>query len=217
MKLLRSTAPLLAAAICVGGPALSVERVEAQVQAESFGAGIFNTQSSAQRSVGEDHDWFGSRLKVRAHHLFTNYDTVRGDEGGTGGKLGYGGGLEIVLPSGFSFGVVGYTNGRVSEWDTDLNMVNVAAEFNYFLKLRALRLAPFVGVHGGLVRFAGGEFQDISWHDGFSDLGYQYGVRFQPFALLGVDVQMRHLSTFMGSDGFDGSTDRHFLIGMTLF
>lgn len=166
----------------------------------------------------QDYDWFGSRLKVRGHHLFTNYDTVRGGEDGEGGKVGYGGGLEIVLPSGLSFGVVGYTNGRVSEWDKEINTVSLAAEFNYFLKLRTLRLAPFVGIHGGLVRFEEGEFQDFGWHDGFSDLGYQYGVRFQPFTLVGVDVQMRHLSTFMGSDALgEQHTDRHFLIGLTLF
>ena len=53
--------------------------------------------------------------------------------------------------------------------------------------------------------------------DSRSQLGYQFGLRFQPTPMLGVDAQWRHMSTSTAA-GQSGRFERNqVLLGITLF
>src|SRR5690554_490263 len=95
----------------------------------------------AQRAFDEEYDWFAGRLKIKGHHIFPR-STFAVDRGAIQTqKSGFGVGLEYVLENGWGFGLAGYTSGRVSEFDSNSAVVVVLAEANYFLRMRALRLA----------------------------------------------------------------------------
>jgi hypothetical protein len=202
----RSILPAFLLALLLAAPS-------APAEAQSTPAHPASTASADE--VAAEADWFGSRIKFRGYHLFDDWSTVRTDDYGAGGKAGFGAGIELVLPSGIGLGMTAFTRGgQISEFDLEASDLVVTAEANYFLRIRPLRLAPFVGVHGGVLSQSQGERGDLGWHDGFDELGYQYGVRFQPFALIGIDLQVRHNSGYAGRAH---GVDREVLLGMTLF
>src|SRR5690606_4989182 len=90
--------------------------------------------------------------------------------------------------------LTGYTSGRVSEFDPETAVVVLLAEANYFLRMRALRLAPYLGVHTGLGPYRKGASAVPSLHDNLSELGYQVGDRLQPWGSIGFDAQVRWMS-----------------------
>ncbi|MFS8637256.1 MAG: hypothetical protein FWJ74_04175 [Gemmatimonadota bacterium] len=170
----------------------------------------------AQRWYDEEYDWFAGRLKIKAHHIFD-----RSTFGISKGRIetpksGFGVGLEYVLENGWGFGLSGYTSGRVSEFDSESAVVVVIAEANYFLRMRALRLAPYLGVHTGLGTYRKGASDFPSLHDNLAELGYQFGVRFQPWVYLGLDAQVRWMSDAAYRDQGEAFERTQVLLGITI-
>jgi hypothetical protein len=129
-------------------------------------------------------------------------------------------GAEIVLPFGIGIGVSGYTADDVDELDRETTELTVLAEANYFLRLPLIPFAPYAGVHAGLGMLSGDNIEDpdLELEDRTrSQIGYQFGIRFQPTSIIGIDAQWRRMSTSAAS-GQDGSLDRdQILLGVTLF
>lgn len=127
-------------------------------------------------------------------------------------------GAEVVLPLGLGVGISGYTSGSPDAFDTSQGSLVVLGEANYFLRLPMLPVAPYAGVHVGLGTYtldevAAGERPEVD----FGDLGYQFGVRFQPTTLLGVDAQFRRISGSLAGQQDATFESNQLLIGITLF
>lgn len=135
------------------------------------------------------------------------------------GASGFGVGAEYVLPMGIGVGVMGYTAGRVQEFDVEQNSVNVAAEANYFLRLPALPLAPYAGVHAGLGRYS--RQDDVRPgtrpNDGWRELGYQLGLRVTLLPIVGLDAQYRRVSTSQEDTQGHALSRNQVMVGITLF
>ena len=121
--------------------------------------------------------------------LVFNSSTV--DDQGTGLRLsdaaGWNLGAEVVLPVGLGVGITGYSAGSPDDFDTRHGSFVVLGEANYFLRLGFIPLTPYGGVHVGLGSYALDERDD--WHRpevDFGDVGYQFGVRFQPRSIEGA-------------------------------
>ncbi len=170
----------------------------------------------AQRAFDEEYDWFAGRLKIKGHHIFPR-STFAVDRGAIQTqKSGFGVGLEYVLENGWGFGLAGYTSGRVSEFDSNSAVVVVLAEANYFLRMRALRLAPYIGAHTGLGTYRKGASDFPSLHDNLAEFGYQVGVRFQPWIYLGLDAQIRWMSDAAHRDQGNAFERTQVLLGITI-
>lgn len=130
-------------------------------------------------------------------------------------------GAEFILPFGVGIGISGY---RATESDRDIGAetreFTVLAEANYFLRLPLIPIAPYAGVHAGLGKLSRGDISDpdLEIRDQTrSQLGYQFGLRFQASPTVGVDAQWRHMSTAT-AESQDGRFDRNqVLLGITLF
>ncbi len=131
---------------------------------------------------------------------------------------GFGVGAEFVLPFGVGVGVTGYT-GSLSQLSDDSNVVGLA-EANYFLRLPLLPLAPYVGVHAGLGSYTRQEL-DAPDHPRLKDtrtqLGYQFGVRFQPIRAIGFDAQYRRVSDWAAGEQSGRLERGQVLLGVALF
>ncbi|HEX6940456.1 MAG TPA: hypothetical protein VF158_13660 [Longimicrobiales bacterium] len=170
----------------------------------------------AQRGFDEEYDWFAGRLKIKGHHIFDK--STFGIEKGSfeAPKSGFGVGLEYVLENGWGFGLTGYTSGRVSDFDSENALVVILAEANYFLRIPALRLAPYLGVHTGLGTYRKGASDFPALRDNITELGYQVGVRFQPWIYLGFDAQVRWMSDAAARDQGDAFERTQVLLGITI-
>jgi hypothetical protein len=136
------------------------------------------------------------------------------------GVSGFGAGVEYVLPIvGVGVGLSAYTGGRVTDFDVATSNVNVVAEANYFLKLPVIPIAPYAGVHAGLGQYS--QAHDTTPgtrpQDGWRQLGFQAGVRFQLISLFGVDAQFRRVSTSLANEQGDGLARNQVVVGVTLF
>ena len=130
-------------------------------------------------------------------------------------------GAEFVLPFGLGIGVSGYSaNQKFADSDMTAREFTVLGEANYFLRLPFIPLAPYAGIHAGLGKLSQDNVTDPQLElgdDSRSQLGYQFGLRFQPTPMLGVDAQWRHMSTSTAS-GQSGRFERNqVLLGITLF
>jgi len=149
-----------------------------------------------------------------------NRSTV--NEEGTGLSLseaaGWNVGAEVVLPLGLGVGISGYTAGSPDDFDLSQGSLVVLGEANYFLKLPFLPVAPYAGVHVGLGTYTLDDVENaVRPEVDFGDLGYQFGVRFQPTALLGIDAQFRRVSGSLAGQQDTDFESNHFLIGLTIF
>ena len=130
---------------------------------------------------------------------------------------GYGVGLELSGRN-LAGGLYGFAVGRPRAYDTAETAVHAVLEGNYYIPIESLRLAPFAGVHTGLGSFTSGYFDDPFLprpQDGLGDIGFQFGVRFQPLQNLGVEAQWRQHaeSVFVSAE----SERRQVLLGVVLF
>jgi hypothetical protein len=127
-------------------------------------------------------------------------------------------GLEYVLPGGIGVGVSGYTTGSPTNFDTSQGSLVLLADLNYFFRLPLLPIAPYLGLHVGLGTF---QMQDVQ--EGarpqvdFGDRGYQFGVRFQPTSILGLDAQLRQVSGSIAGSQDSSFETRQIILGVTLF
>lgn len=131
----------------------------------------------------------------------------------------YGLGIEYVGRQ-LGVGLYGYSVGRVNSFDSDTTKVVLVAEANYYVPVPELRVAPYIGVHTHLGTFDRSFFKDPSFprpKDGLDELGYQIGVRFKPFSLVGVDVQWRRQSESAWEDQSDFLERNQILVGVVLF
>jgi len=130
---------------------------------------------------------------------------------------GFGVGVEYVLPGGLGLGVSGYTAGTPKDFSTSEGTVNFLAEANYFLRLPLLPVAPYVGLNMGLGSSTLGDAPDLRPEVKFGDVGFQFGVRFQPLPLLGLDAQYRRVRGSV-ANAQDATFDANqVLVGVTLF
>jgi opacity protein-like surface antigen len=130
-------------------------------------------------------------------------------------------GAEFVLPIGLGIGVSGYSaSQKFADSDMTAREFTVLGEANYFLRLPYIPIAPYAGIHAGLGRLSQDDVTDPDLKlgdDSRSQLGYQFGLRFQPTSMLGVDAQWRHMSTSTAA-GQSGRFERNqVLLGITLF
>lgn len=130
---------------------------------------------------------------------------------------GLGLGAEVVLPFGLGLGAGAYTAGRASELDDATTVVGLV-EANYFFRL-PLALSPYVGVHAGLGSYSRGDnvLDETRLRDNRRQLGYQFGLRFQPVSVLGFDAQYRRVSEWANSAQDTRFERGQVLLGITLF
>ncbi len=127
-------------------------------------------------------------------------------------------GAEVVLPLGLGVGISGYTSGSPDDFDASRGSLVVLGEANYFLKLPFLSLAPYAGVHVGMGTYSLDDVENMVRPEvDFGDLGYQFGVRFQPSPFLGIDAQFRRVSGSIAGQQDSGFESNQVLIGLTLF
>jgi hypothetical protein len=156
---------------------------------------------------------------LKGHYILNSSTAqVAREDGKIPSADGLGLGAEYVLPGGLGFGVSGYTAGSPRDVTYRTTEFNLVGELNYFLRLPMIPLAPYAGVHAGLGTTTGDELDGVSLNDrSRSHLGYQFGLRFQPTGILGIDAQWRHVST-AAFEGQDGRLERNqVLLGITLF
>jgi hypothetical protein len=127
-------------------------------------------------------------------------------------------GLEYVLPNGLGLGVSGYTSGSPNDFDTSEGSLVVLADVNYFFRLPLLPVAPYAGLHVGLGTYRMQDVQDgVRPSVDFGDRGWQFGVRFQPTSLIGVDAQFRNVSGSLAGAQESSFETRQLVLGVTLF
>jgi hypothetical protein len=132
--------------------------------------------------------------------------------------VGWNVGLEYVLPGGIGLGVSGYTTGSPTNFDTSQGSLVVLGDLNYFFRLPLLPIAPYVGVHVGLGTYQLQDVQDgVRPQVDFGDRGYQFGVRFQPTVMLGLDAQLRQVSGSIAGSQDSSFETRQIVLGITLF
>ncbi|HEY8468983.1 MAG TPA: hypothetical protein VIL18_05040 [Longimicrobiales bacterium] len=170
----------------------------------------------AQRGLDDPYHWFAGRLKIKGHHIFDRSTFAIEDGSIPNPKVGWGLGLEYVLMSGIGFGVVGYTAGPVSDFDSNRATVIVLAEANYFIGIEALKLAPYLGLHTGIGTWQKGNSRVPRLRDNLGEFGYQVGVRFQPWVYLGLDAQLRWMSDAAYRDQTAAFERTQVLLGITI-
>ncbi len=170
----------------------------------------------AQRGFKQEYDWFAGRLKIKGHHIFDRSTFAIEDGSVTEPKAGFGLGLEYVLENGIGIGVTGYTAGRVSEFDSNEATVILLAEANYFFRMQPLRLAPYIGLHTGIGTYRKGDSSFPSLRDNISELGYQAGIRFQPWIYFAIDAQVRWVSDAAYRDQGPAFERTQVLLGITI-
>jgi hypothetical protein len=127
-------------------------------------------------------------------------------------------GAEYVFPGGWGVGLSGYTTGSPDAFDTSRGSLVVLADLNYFFRLPLLPLAPYAGLHVGLGTYTMQDVQDGARpRVDFGDRGYQFGVRFQPTSILGIDAQFRRVSGSLADEQEVEFETRQFVLGVTLF
>lgn len=160
-----------------------------------------------------------AQLKLRGNYVYNRASVDAQSARLNQPKQGYGAGLDVILPGGLGIGLSGYTSGRASGFESATSQVVVLGEANYFLRL-PLRITPYAGIHSSLGAFTGEYFKDPhlpGFEDDLGGLGYQAGVRFQPFGPLGLDVQWRRLSAHAASVQHPSFQREQILLGLTLF
>jgi len=127
-------------------------------------------------------------------------------------------GIEYVSAGGLGLGLSGYTTGSPTHFDRDRGSFVVLADANYFLRIPLLPIAPYAGVHMGLGTYRLEDVQDgVRPRVGWRDRGHQYGVRFQPMSILGIDAQIRRVSGSLADQQDRSFETRQVVLGVTLF
>ncbi|CAN5853309.1 hypothetical protein BH23GEM6_BH23GEM6_23640 [soil metagenome] len=127
-------------------------------------------------------------------------------------------GIEYVSAGGLGLGLSGYTTGSPAHFDRDRGSFVVLADANYFLRIPLLPIAPYAGVNMGMGTYRledvqGGVRPRVGWRD----RGHQYGVRFQPTSILGIDAQFRRVSGSLADEQGRSFETRQVVLGVTLF
>jgi hypothetical protein len=136
------------------------------------------------------------------------------------GANGFGVGAEFVVPIvNLGVGVSAYSGGKVTEFDAETSKINVVAEANYFLKLPMIPVAPYAGVHVGMGHYSQRDDSTPSTRpqDGWRQVGYQAGLRVQLVSLLGVDAQLRRVSSSLATNQDSALSRTQVVVGVTLF
>jgi hypothetical protein len=163
---------------------------------------------------------FHSGLKFKGAHIYNRSSLDTEQRELTEANTGWSAGIEIVGRH-IGIGLTGFTAGTISEFAVDETTFVVLAEANYYVPIRVIRLAPYVGVHTGLGSYTS-SYVDEPYLPSVSDrspasLGLQFGARWQPIALGSIDVQWRRLSE-SAAQAQDRSFERsQILLGVTLF
>lgn len=159
---------------------------------------------------------FVSGIKVRGN---VHFNRTALNDPGLEARNAYGLGLEFVARQ-VGVGLYGYSDGSSPSAHTDTTTVFVVAEANFYLPMEELRIAPYLGVHTHLGNFDRSWFDDPTVprpQDGFDSLGYQIGVRYQPFPMVAIDAQWRQQSESVWNEQ-NGFLDRNqILVGVVLF
>jgi hypothetical protein len=174
------------------------------------------TDGFAQHSKREA---FHSGFKLKGAHVY-NRSAVDLDEPEIEPKSGWGAGFEFVGDN-WGIGLSGFTPGRVSSFDSDSTTFVAIAELNYYAPIRSLRLAPYAGLHSGIGTFSSDYFDDPflpGLHDlSIHEIGYQFGLRFNPVPIAAIDLQWRQLAD-SAVDAQDARFEKsQVLLGITLF
>ncbi len=173
------------------------------------------TPLAAEAQRGEPSS-FVSGFKLRGN---VHYNRTAIDNTDLEARAAYGLGVEFVGRQ-LGVGLYGYSDGSSPAEHTDTTTVFVVAEANFYLAREDSRIAPYIGVHTHLGNFDRSWFDDPSVpkpQDGFDSLGYQIGVRYQPFPIVALDAQWRRQSQSVW-DHQNGFLDRNqFLVGVVLF
>ena len=174
--------------------------------------------AEAQYRGGGSPSSFNSGVKVEGN-LHFNRSSVDDISSVQQPEHDYGLGIEVVGNQ-VGLGLYGYSVGRVNSFNSDTKKVVMVAEANYYLPIPGIRIAPYLGVHTHLGTFDRSFFDDPFFpgpKDGLSDLGYQIGVRFKPFSLVGVDAQWRRQSESAWEDQSGFLERNQVLVGVVLF
>ena len=126
-------------------------------------------------------------------------------------------GAEYALPLGVTIGLSGYTAGSPDAFDTSEGSLVFLADANYFLRLPSVPISAYGGLHVGLGTYRLDEIESARPEVDFGDRGYQFGLRFQPTSLIGLDAQYRRVSgSLTNEQGSDFERDQ-FLLSVALF
>lgn len=133
---------------------------------------------------------------------------------------GLGIGAELVLPGGLGVGVSAYSGGALNSLHRDASSTLVLGEANYFVPIPFLPLRPYAGIHAGLGSYRRSDLADAArprLKDDISQLGYQVGLRVRLGSNLGLDGQLRRVSTWLSAEQDERFSREQVLIGITLF
>lgn len=163
-----------------------------------------------------------SGFALKGHYVFNSSKADEYQGNRVPAADGFGIGLEYTLPLGLSVGVNGYTAERRLDSDLFTRDYTVLAEANYFLNLPLLPITPYAGVHAGLGNYKRENLGDPATDPRFKDttgsqLGYQFGLRFQPSFLIGFDAQYRRISDSARIDQDTRFEQSQILLGITVF
>jgi len=157
-------------------------------------------------------------FSLKGHYIY-NYSSIEGADTIPSAQ-GFGIGAEYVLANRLGLGGSIYTAGSVGDFDIETSTVTLLGEANYFFQLPLLPVSPYVGVHAGFGSFTreGVEAGDRPQTDDFgARIGYQGGVRVQLLPFLGLDAQLRRMSSFIGDDQVADFEQTQLLVGVALF
>jgi hypothetical protein len=128
-------------------------------------------------------------------------------------------GAEYVLPLGLGVGVSAYTGGRVRDFEVQTSNLNVVGEANYFFRLPLVPVAPYAGLNASMGRYSrvDNTRPGTRPEDRLTEFGYQAGVRAQLLQSLGLDAQIRRVSSSLAATQPRDLSRTQVLIGVTLF
>lgn len=144
------------------------------------------------------------------------------DAAETGGGIltpaGAGLGAELVLPGGLGLGVSAYTAGPLDQLHRGASSTLVLGEANYFLPIPLIPIRPYAGIHAGLGSYRRSELSDSPRvKDDLRQLGYQVGLRIRLTSTLGLDTQLRRMSSWLSAEQTERFSREQVLVGLTLF
>lgn len=162
-----------------------------------------------------------SGFALRGHYVYNSASPDRFKVDDVSAADGIGAGAEYVLPLGIGLAVDGYTAGS-SFGSLSRREFTLLAQANYFLRLPVLPVSPYAGVHAGVGNVSWKNVEEGSVDPRLRDrtgsqIGYQFGIRFQPLGILGLDAQYRHLSRSAMEDQSPEFARSQIVLGITLF
>lgn len=159
-----------------------------------------------------------SGFSLKANSIFNRQ--TDGGEARIPTAAGLGVGAELVLPGGLGVGVSAYSGGALNSLHRNASSTLVLGEVNYFVPIPFLPVRPYGGIHAGLGSYRRSDLADAArprLKDDISQLGYQVGLRVRLRSSLGLDGQLRRVSTWLSAEQDERFSREQVLIGITLF